>query len=105
MPNTESVLFESVLQNLQKDVPLIVQRLGLHNHLLLVLMKLKLGLLNRDLGIHFGINDAFVSKIVRSWILPLASLMKNFIVWPERDTVSARIYLAVLRASRTVYAL
>ena len=85
VPNTG--LCEWVLQNLQKDVPLIVQCLGLHNHLLLVLMKLKLGLLNRDLGIRFGINDAFVSKIFRSWILPLASLMKNFIVWPERDTV------------------
>ena len=80
-------LFEWVLENLQKDVPLIVQRLGLHNHLLLVLRKLKLRLFNRDLGIRFGINDAFVSKIFRSWILPLASLMKNFIAWPERDTV------------------
>ena len=50
-------LCEWVLQNLQKDVPLIVQCLGLHNHLLLVLVKLKLGLLNRDLGIRFGIND------------------------------------------------
>ena len=55
VPNTD--LFEWVLQNLQKDVPLIVQHLGLHNHPLLVLMKLKLGLLNRDLGIRFGIND------------------------------------------------
>ena len=68
-------------------------------------MKLKLRLLNRDLGIRFGINDAFVSKIFRSWILPLALLMKNVIIWPERDTVSARICLPVLRASRTVYAL
>ena len=44
----------------------IVQRLGLHNHLLLVLMKLKLGLYNHDLGIRFGINDAFASKIFRT---------------------------------------
>ena len=58
VPNTG--LFECVLENLEKDAPLIVQCLGLHNHLLLVLMKLKLGLINPDLGIRFGINDAFV---------------------------------------------
>ena len=78
VPNTG--LFEWVLQYLQKNGPFIVQRLRLHNHPLLVLMKLKIELFNCDLSIHFGINDAFVSKIFRSWIFPLVSLMRNFIV-------------------------
>ena len=68
-------LTEWVLENLQKDVPL-----------LLVLMKLKLGLFNRNLGMHFGINYAFASKIFFSWIFNF-SLINETLFYALTDTV------------------
>ena len=51
----------------------------------LVLMKLKLGLMNRDLAIRFNLNEAKVSKVFRKWIKPLPVLLKNLIVWADRE--------------------
>ena len=48
-------------------------------------MKLKLGLMNRDLAIRFNLNEAKVSKIFRKWIKPLSALLKNLIVWHDRE--------------------
>ena len=69
------------------NISLIVQHFGYENHLFLVLMKLKLGLTNRDLAIRFNLDEAKVSKIFREWIKPLSVLLTNRIVWPDRETV------------------
>ena len=69
------------------NVSLIVQHFGYRNHLFLVLMKLKLGLMNRDLAIRFNLNEAKVSKIFWKWIKPLAILLKNLIVCLDREAV------------------
>ena len=57
------------------------------DHLLLVLMKLKLGLLNTDLAYRFGINVTTVSKIYRNWIPLLADAMLKWIIWPEMPAI------------------
>ena len=62
-------------------------RLSIEDHLLLVMMKLKLGLLNKDIAFRFRISPSIVSKIFRNWIPSLAAVLENCIVWPERPTI------------------
>ena len=57
-----SQLFTWLLDVIKPNISLIVQHFGYENHLFLVLMKLKLGLMNRDLAIQFNLNVAKVSK-------------------------------------------
>ena len=58
-----SKLFMWLLHVIKPNISLIVQHFGYKNHLFLVLMKLKLGLMNPDLAIRFNLNEAKVSKI------------------------------------------
>ena len=75
------------LDVIKPNISLIVQHFRFENHLLLVLMKLKLDSMNRDLGIQFNLSQAKVSKIFWKWIKPLSVLLKNLIVWPNREAV------------------
>ena len=72
---------------IRPNISLIVQYFGYKNHLFLVLTQLKLGLMNWDLAIRFNINEAKVSKIFRKRIKALSVLLKNLIVWPDREAV------------------
>ena len=55
------------------------------DHLLLVLVKLRIGLTNRDLGYRFKISPPVVSRILRNWLPILSKFMvKNAIYWPEK---------------------
>ena len=56
-------------------------------HLLLVLMKIKLGLLNKDIAIRFNIHNSRVSKILRNWIPRLANVLSSLIFWPGRGAI------------------
>ena len=60
---------------------------SVNDHVLMVFMKLRLGLLNKDLALRFQVPDSTVSKIVRSWLPALAKHMKNLIIWPDRATI------------------
>ena len=46
-------------------------------------MKLKLGLLNKDLAVRFDISTSRMSKIIRSLVPLIAAHMTNLIVWPD----------------------
>ncbi|KAK6182408.1 hypothetical protein SNE40_010108 [Patella caerulea] len=50
-------------------------------------MKLKLGLMNRDLAYRFDVPECTISKIYRLWLTVLAGYMKHLIVWPDRVTI------------------
>lgn len=62
-------------------------RLTKEDNLLIVLMKLKLGIFNKDIAYRFGVKPVIISKIVRHWLPKLANELKSFIVWLERDVV------------------
>ena len=64
---------------------------SLENHLLLVLTKIRLGLLMEDLGHRFQISQASVSRIWNTWVPLIANSLNPLIVWPERDVVRANI--------------
>ncbi|CAN7977146.1 unnamed protein product [Ixodes persulcatus] len=61
------------------------------SQLLMVLMKLRLGLLNKDLSSRFGICPGTVSKIFHAWINILSVELSPCILWPKADTVRQRL--------------
>ena len=80
-------VFNWVLHKIRADVNLCHTRLSLEDHLLIVFMKLKLGLLNRDIAFRFMLSSSIISNIFRSWITILANHLKHFIVWPDRGSI------------------
>ena len=57
------------------------------NHLLLVLMKLKLGLLHTNLAYKFSLSLTNFTRIYKTWITILSEELEIFLVWPERDAL------------------
>ena len=76
-------LFQWILSLIRSDVPSILISFTMDNHLLLILMKLKLSASNWDLSLRFNIKEEYVSKIVKTWLPKLA----NVIVWTEREAL------------------
>ena len=66
--------------------------LNLEDHLLIVLMKLKLEFFNKDISIRFVIKTQLTSKIYRYYLPLLAKELAFLIVWPERDTSASMFY-------------
>nr|XP_047144661.1 uncharacterized protein LOC124818166 [Hydra vulgaris] len=86
---TKPALFEWILQEVKSCVKPIVKTMSLENHLLIVLMKLRLGHKSKDLVLRFNISEGVISKIFRLWIKKLANVLCNLIVWPERAAIRA----------------
>ena len=84
---TSKELFRWVLSMIEDESKIFAKSLTLEDHLLVVLMKLKLGLFNRDISIRFGIKIQVTSKIYRYYLPLLAKELAFLIVWPERDTL------------------
>ena len=58
------------------------------DHLLIVLMKLRRGLDNKDLAYRFHISVSVVSKVFRIWLKQLSKfLLKNAFSWPEKESL------------------
>ena len=85
LPNTS--LFNYVLEIVKQRKPYKCKTLTQENHLLLVLMKLKLGLLHTDLAYRFSLSLSSVSRIYKSWIMILSEELEIFLLWPERDVL------------------
>ena len=65
------------------------RKLGSEDELLLTLMKLRLGLLFRDLAARFKISAGLCSQIFHSWIRTMAKCLKNMIFFPDSDKIRA----------------
>ena len=72
-----SQLFMWLLDGIKSNISLIVPHCGYENHLFLVLMKLKLGLMHQYLAIRFNLNEAKVLKIFRKCIKSLPVLFSS----------------------------
>lgn len=58
---------------------------------LLVLMRLRLGLLVKDLEFRFKISSSTISKIFNSWILFMCECMQSIITFPELNVLQLRV--------------
>ena len=83
---TNNKLFLWVLSLLDKKI-FKSSKLSKEEHLLLVLMKLKLGLLHTDLTFRFGLELCDVSRIYSKWVKALSRAMKFLIIWPDRQAL------------------
>ena len=79
-------IFKWIFSIIKPKVSYRYQLLPEKDHLLLVLIKLKLGLMNVDLSYRFEISTTHVSRIYRRWLPIIAGNLKFLLVWPERGT-------------------
>ena len=77
-------VFDWILSLIMDKVTLTCKQMTHESHLLLVLMKIRLGVTNKDLAYRFRINYSMVSKIYRSWLVILSKALQPLIVWHSR---------------------
>lgn len=61
---------------------------------LIVMMRLRLGLAEQDLGYRFGVHQSTVSRIIDRWLAPMSHALERLIVWPERDVLQKTMPLS-----------
>lgn len=64
-------------------------KLNSKQEFLLTLMKLRLGLLNRDLSDRFGISLSLCSKTINTWVMALRKSIGHLVFWPSKEQVVA----------------
>ena len=76
-----------LFNKVKSSIKILLKKLSLEDHMLVVLVKLKLGLLNKDLAVCFDISISRISKIFRSLVPLIAAHMTNLIVWPDHGII------------------
>ncbi|XP_059897485.1 uncharacterized protein LOC132449708 isoform X1 [Gadus macrocephalus] len=82
-----SVLFEWLSHKLKNSVEVVRGSMNLKDHLLIVLMKLRLGLCNKDIAFRFNVTESDISNILRSWLPVMSATLKPLIKWPSKHAV------------------
>ena len=67
--------------------PGAARSLSLLDEFFLVLVRLRLGLLERDLSDRFGISERTVSRICKSWMHLLSFELEPLISWPHKEQI------------------
>ena len=67
--------------------PGAARSLSLLDEFFLVLVRLRLGLLERDLADRFGISESSVSRICKSWMRLLRLELEPLINWPHKEQI------------------
>ena len=84
-------VFKWILSIVKTSVKQVLNTLSIEDHLLVVLIKFKLGLFNKDISFRFKIIEVMVSRIYRQWLPILASSLKFLIIWPEKSAVKKHL--------------
>lgn len=64
-------------------------KLCVKDEFLLMLMKIRLGLLGQDLAQRFGISATISSRIFATWVKATASVLKSFVYFPDYGHIAA----------------
>ncbi|XP_047124247.1 uncharacterized protein LOC124806968 [Hydra vulgaris] len=65
------------------------RKISLEQEFLLIMMRLRLGLLIEDLAFRFCISAGTVSQIIITWVILLSKELDSLILWPSRNTIRA----------------
>ena len=84
-------LLKWLLSLIKPNIELARKSITYENHLLIVLMKLRHGYINKDLELRFNTNVANISNIFRTYLKSLSNILRNFIVWPEKEAFRRNI--------------
>lgn len=85
-------LYDTLLEyGMKEDVCESKRKLRLVDEFLMVLMRLRLGLLVKDLEYRFKISSSSVSRIFNKWILIMRTAMESMIFLPSLDTLKQRV--------------
>ena len=82
-----TIIFDWLLKKLKGNVEKLTEILTLGDHLLIVLMKLRLGLTNTDIAFRFKVSNSTISCILRTWLPSMAKVLKPLIKWPSKTAV------------------
>lgn len=85
------LLFLWILKKVSVSANPLIKILSMQDHLLIVLMKIRLGLLNKDLAFRFNVSETTVSRILNHWIPELAKCLKCLIIWPDNDVTQSNL--------------
>lgn len=82
-----SVIFEWLINKLKDSVEVVRDSMNLEDHLLAVLLKLRLGLSNKDIAFRFNVTECDISRILRSWLPAMSLALKPLIKWPSKHAI------------------
>lgn len=80
-------IFKWLLNSIKSHVTSVSKKLSLDDNLFIVLIKLKLGLTNKDIAYRFGVSFTIISRTYRQWLPQLARFLSNLIIWPEKPAL------------------
>ena len=81
------LLFDSDEDDGREEQPKRIHKLSVEDEFLLSLMKLKLGLYNKDLAVRFCNALSTVTKIVKTWINLIYIRLGSSSIFPSRDII------------------
>ena len=79
--------FKWLFNKVKSSIKILHKKLSLEDHMLVILMQLKLGLLNKYVAVCFDISTSKMSKIFRGLVLLIAAHMTNLMVWSDHGTI------------------
>ncbi|XP_028303821.1 uncharacterized protein LOC114463999 isoform X2 [Gouania willdenowi] len=94
---TSLTVFVWLVNILKRNILLVSQKMSVEDHLLLVLIKLRLGISNRDIAYRFQIPVSTVSRTLRTCLPVLSAVLKPLIKWPSKEAVQENMPVAFKR--------
>ena len=86
LPTIEA--FSWLMSLIVDNVATVKKNLSYEDHLLIVLIKLKLGLTNIDIAYRFAITPIFISYIYNRWLPVIAARIGQLIIWPSKQAIT-----------------
>ena len=79
--------FKWLLFLIKPNVELASKSITHESHLLIALMKLRHGYINKDLALRFNTNVTNISNTFRTHLKALSGILRNFTVWPGMEAL------------------